>query len=256
MAQDEPLVAAQAQFAGFAIPETVVTRAKKLVIVQRPDHAQPAFLGGLRDDGGELGMDVVQMHDRGPEFIQQAVEFAAHFGGVYRPHAGLEHLPGGPGSEGDLRREMPVPFGRLVERKIHGKESDLVALVLQQPLQVQRMDAVAAAGIMKLVGEENAHGFRPAVGWLFVPVAQPEAGRPGGCASREWGRIRRCLRSCACALYLVGAGECRHAGGRHRAPGRARPVPCGNCGFFSCHAAAKGDWWIRRDSCAMPSSGS
>ena len=144
---DDRCLVAEARLAPRSVAGAGIAGANQLGIVQSPYHPDTTTVGDLRDNWGELGVDIVQVEHIGLEVIQQCSKFLLHLaiaeGARERSHLG--HVP------------WPVlaPGTLQVLGIVHRKDGHLVAVLLKQLLQVEHIDAVATATIIELVGEKD-----------------------------------------------------------------------------------------------------
>ena len=212
----------EAALADLAVVHEPVRRARELVVVQRHHRRDAAAAHRLQDRRRELVVDVVEVHDVGPEVVRAPppCPCAADVDHSSRP------LPrrrparsGGGGSKSTCGREPPLVPGSQVLRMPHREEGHVVAGGLLQGGDVQHVALGAASAVQELVDVQDLHGVRgystdqlarpfraDQVGWRFRErSARGKHGRgsneirtdpkPGGRPARPWHTWWRSRRS-------------------------------------------------------------
>lgn len=134
-------------FAPLAVTGAGIAGAHQLGIVQRPHHTNAATVCDLCNHRGKLGVDIVQVEYIGLEVFEQCGKLLLHLaiaeGACERCQLGHVLWP------------ILAPGTLQVIGIIHGEDRHLVAVLLEQLLQVEHIDAVATATIIELVGEKD-----------------------------------------------------------------------------------------------------
>ena len=149
------LATAYATLTWLLVTQAQVGRAHEFKVVHRPHHAAAALLGEFRQHGRQVGMDVVQVHDVGIEIIEDLAESALDVAPSHEPLGSLELVAQSTGKV-HLRGIVAVPARVNILGILHSKDCHLMALFLEQPLQVHCHDAVTTAGVVELVCYEYA----------------------------------------------------------------------------------------------------
>ena len=153
LVSNDGFLVGEAFLAPLAIARARIAGANQFGIVQGPHHANPVTMRNLRNHRRKLSVDVIQVNDVRLEIIEQGSPLAANLGIAERARkrSQLGHVLG------------PVLFPGTIQifGIIHRENSNLVTVLLEQPLQVEHVDAVATATIVELVSEKNFQDCDP-----------------------------------------------------------------------------------------------